>query len=77
MLRAQATRLPDPAPEVRLAAPAGHDEERPPLSEPRNDATRSAIRTSRRDGPSCWMEVGSHTFHAVSVSPPQNSSRPS
>ena len=47
------------------------------MREPRSAATRSAIRTSRRDGPSCWMEVGSQTFQAASVSPSQNSRRPS
>ena len=31
----------------------------------------------RRDGCSCSMEVGSHTFQAVSVAPSQNSNRPS
>ena len=45
------------------------------MREPRTDATRVAISTSRRDGSSCWMEVGSHTRHAVSVAPSQNSSR--
>ena len=46
-------------------------------AEPRSIANCVAISTSRRDGASCSMEVGSHTFHAVSVCPSQNSRRPS
>ena len=47
------------------------------IRDPRTDATRSAICTNRRDGASCWIEVGSQTFQAVSVAPSQNSRRPS
>ena len=47
------------------------------MREPRSIANCPAICASFRDGCSCRMELGSQTFHAVSVTPSQNSSRPS
>ena len=46
------------------------------IGDPRSTATRVAIWTKSRDGPSWWGET-SQARQAVSVVPSQNSSRPS
>ena len=79
-VRVQVQHLVGPASSQRLRPVAStcnrSAEPKQAIREPRNDVIHVAISTSRRDGPSCSREVGSHTFHAVSVCPSQNSRRP-